>query len=337
MPLDQFIDSRFDRWDRNKDGALDVEEVDRKVEDHNVQGREAAVIFQIRRHLTAKGNQPRISREQLLTFAKDKAFAKSVDTTVKRLQTIDRDLFLPTDPELTTFHQGRLGDCYLLCTIAAQVHRSPKAIRDMIHPVVTGGFQVVFGDGQKIQVGRLTDAELLLGAKLDDRHGSWLAVLEKAYGIIRKHGRQQQGKYSAANGDSVPTETLGGGNSGTIIALLTGRQAAYLKLGKSSQRDQVHNLLADMTKRRRLLCAGVDVDKPPPGMGNHHAYAILGYDAKARQVTVFNPWGNNFMPKGPAGPANGYPTKLGQFTVPLDQFQQVFTRVAYETDKPVKK
>ncbi len=336
-PLSQFVDKHFDRWDRNKDGTLDLEEVDRKVEDHNVRGREAAVIFQIRRQLTAKGKPPRLAREQLLTLAEDKAFGKSVDATVKRLQTIDRELFLPTDPELSTFHQGRLGDCYLLCTVAAQVHRSPKAVRDMIRPVVTGGFQVVFGDGQKIQVGRLTDAELLLGAKLDDRHGSWLAVLEKAYGIIRKHGRQTQGKYSAANGDSVPTETLGGGNSGTIISLLTGHKAGYLKLGKSSKRDQVHNLLADMTKKRRLLCVGVDVDKPPPGMGNHHAYAIMGYDAKARQVTVFNPWGNNFTPKGAAGPANGYPTKLGMFTVPLDQFQQVFTRVAYETDKPLAK
>ena len=338
-PLSQFIDKHFDRWDRNKDGALDLEEVDRKVEDHNVQGREAAVIFQIRRHLTAKGNPPRISRQQLLTLAQDKAFEKSVDATVKRLQTIDRELFLPTDPELSTFHQGRLGDCYLLCTIAAQVHRNPKAIRDMIRPVVTGGFQVVFGDGQKIQVARLTDAELLLGAHLDSQHGSWLAVLEKAYGIIRKHGREKQGKYSAANGDYVPTETLGGGSSGAIISLLTGHQAGSLKLGKSSQREQVHNLLADMTKKRRLTCAGVDLekDKPPPGMGNHHAYAILGYDAKARQVTVFNPWGNNFTPKGTAGPADGYPTKLGMFTVPLEQFQQVFARVSYETDKPLKK
>ena len=299
VPLNQFIDKHFDRWDLNKDGALDLEEVDRKVEDHNVRGREAAVINQIRRQLTAKGKPPRLTHEQLLTLAQDRAFAKSVDATVKRLQTIDRELFLPTDPELTTFNQGRLEDCYLLSTIAAQVHRSPKAIRDMIQPVVTGGFQVVFGDGQKIQVGRLTDAELLLGAKLDDHHGSWLAVLEKAYGIIRKHGRQQQGKYSAANGDSVPTETLGGGNSGTIITLLTGHQAGSLKLGKTAPRDQVHNLLVDMTKKRRLVCAGVSVDKPPPGMGNHHAYAILAYDASAAAIDRIQSLGQQLHPQGP--------------------------------------
>jgi hypothetical protein len=336
-PLNQFVDSRFDRWDRNKDGARDLEEVDRKVEDHNVQGREAAVIFQIRQRLTAKGAQPHLTRQQVLTLAQDKAFEKSVDATVKQLQTIDRELFLPTDPDLSTFHQGRLGDCYLLCTIAAEVHRNPKPVRDMIRPVVTGGFQVVFGDGQKIPVDRLTDTELLLGARLDSRHGSWLAVLEKAYGVIRERDRRKQGKYSATKGDSVPTETLGGGSTGTIISLLTGHQADSLKLGNSAQREHLHNLLADTIKKKRLLCASVDGDKAPPGMGNHHAYAVFGYDSQRRQVTVFNPWGNNFTPKGAAGPANGYPTKLGQFTVPLDQFQQVFTHVAYETDKPLKK
>ena len=65
------------------------------------------------------------------------------------------------------------------------------------------------------------------------------------------------------------------------------------------------------------------------------AYAILGYDAKRQQVSIFNPWGNSFTPKGVSGPANGYPTQRGLFTVPLDQFQQVFTRVFYESDKPL--
>ena len=346
--LNQFIDEHFARWDRNHDGVLDLDEVDRKVEDHSVRGREAAVIFRIRQHLTAKGNQPRLSRQELLSLAKDRAFDKSVEATVKQLKTIDRELFLPTDPDLSTFHQGRLGDCYLLCTIAAQVHRSPKAIRDMIHPQVTGGFQVVFGDGQKILVAPLTDGELLLGAKMDSRHGSWLAVLEKAYGVIRERDRVKKSKKPAnagggvpvgspSGGNLVPVETLGGGNPATIISLLTGRQTASLTLGKTARREQVHNLLADMTRKRRLICLTEHVDKSPPGIGNHHAYAILGYDIQRRQVSIFNPWGNNFTPKGSAGPANGYPTQHGLFTVPLDQFQQVFTRVFYESDKPLAK
>ncbi len=183
---------------------------------------------------------------------------------------------------------------------------------------------------------------------MDSRHGSWLAVLEKAYGIIRERDRVKKSRKSVkaggavpvetpGGGNLVPVETLGGGNPAVIISLLTGRQAASLTLGKTARREQVHNLLADMTKKRRLICLTEHVDKPPPGIGNHHAYAILGYDVKRRQVSIFNPWGNNFTPKGAPGPANGYPTQRGLFTVPLDQFQQVFTRVFYESDKPLAK
>ena len=334
--LSEFVEKHFDRWDRNHDGMLVLDEVERKVEDHSVHGREAAVVFRIRQHLTAKDHQPRLSRQELLTLADDHSFEKSVEATVKQLETIDRELFLPTDPDLSSFHQGRLGDCYLLCAIAAQVHRRPQAIRDMIHPEVTGGFQVVFGNGQKIPVAPLTDTELLLGASLDSRHGSWLAILEKAYGIIRERDLVKKNKNSGKTVDPVPVETLNGGNPGSIISLLTGQQAASLTLGKTAHREQVHDLLVDTTKKRRLICLIVHVDKPPPGIGNHHAYALLSYDVKRREAMIFNPWGNNFTPKGAPGPANGYPTKLGQFTVPLDEFLEVFTRVVYETDKPLE-
>ena len=37
-------------------------------------------------------------------------------------------------------------------------------IRSMIHPLATGGFDVEFGNGQKIKVATLTDCELLVRA-----------------------------------------------------------------------------------------------------------------------------------------------------------------------------
>ncbi len=116
--LTQLIEKHFDQWDRNHDGNLELAEVDRQVENHNVQGRQAAVISLLRRRLGAKDSQPRISHNELLKLAKNPAFEKSFEATVKQLETIDRELFLPTDPDLSTFHQGRLGDCYLLSTIA---------------------------------------------------------------------------------------------------------------------------------------------------------------------------------------------------------------------------
>src|SRR5581483_8043840 len=160
---------------------------------------------------------------------------------------------------------------YLLATIAAQVHRDPKVIREMIHPEATGGLRVVFGDGRKIEVPALTDGELLLGAKLDSRHGSWLTVLEKAYGIIRQHERGKNGEPAHGN-ELVPLETLNFGYASEIIALLSGRRAETLRLGKASHPDQVHNLLAEVTEKRRLVCAGTSYDKAPPGIVTHHYY-----------------------------------------------------------------
>ena len=206
----------------------------------------------------------------------------------------------------------------------------------MIHPLVTGGFQVVFGDGQKIRVPTLTDGELLVGARMDSRHGCWLAVLEEACGIIHRRDARKS-KTPSKYRDIVPIESFRGGNPAETISLMTGRQTASLGLGKQSDREKLHNVLADTTKKRRLICLSENIDKPPPGIATGHCYAILGYDANRRVVTIFNPWGNAFKPKGAPGPANGYPTEHGQFVVPLDEFRQVFSSITYETDKPLAK
>jgi hypothetical protein len=335
--LAQLVEKHFARWDKNHDNVLDLYEVDRLIEDHSVHGRLAALVVSLRYHMTKKGNSPVLPRKELLKLVEEHDFEKSVGRAAKHLQMIDRELFLPTDPDLATFNQGRLDDCYLLAVIAGQAHRSPKAIREMIHPEVTGGFRVVFGDGQKIEVPPLTDGELLLGAKLDSRHGSWLAVLEKAYGIIRKRERAKKADQAARAAATVPVETLNWGNSGEIISLITGRQTGSLRLGKSSKAEEVHNLLAEVSKKKRLVCAGTSHDKAPPGIVLNHAYAILGYDAHERQVKIFNPWGNDFTPKGSAGMTHGYSTKKGRFTIPLDQFQKVFSDVVYETSRRIAK
>lgn len=336
-PLSQVVERHFARWDKDHDDALALLEVDRLIEDHSIHGRLAALVVCLRNQMTSKDHPPKLSHQQLLKLVEERDFAKSVEQNAKHLETIDRELFLPADPNLATFNQGRLEDCYLLSAIAAQVHRSPKAIHEMIHPQVTGEFRVLFGDGQTIQVPALTEAELLLGARLDNRHGSWLAVLEKSYGIIRKRDRIKKGDKTAGTTAIVPVDTLNFGDSAVTISLLTGRHSESLKLDKSSHPDQVHHLLTDITKKRRLVCVGKNKDKGPPGIVTNHVYTILAYDENERHVNIFNPWGNNFTPKGAPGTANGYATKNGQFTVPLDQFHTVFSDVIYETDRPLSK
>ena len=93
---------------------------------------------------------------------------------------------------------------------------------------------------------------------MDSRHGSWLASGQGLRHHPRTRSRQEkqevgQGRRHRAGGNAQRRQpragrTLGGGNPATIISLLTGRQAASLTLGKTARRQQVHNLLADMTR-----------------------------------------------------------------------------------------
>jgi hypothetical protein len=51
-------------------------------------------------------------------------------------------------------------------------------------------------------------------------------------------------------------------------------------------------------------------------------------------VTIWNPHGSDFMPKGPDGPANGYARKDGVFKAPLAEVAQWARSFHIETDKP---
>jgi hypothetical protein len=81
----------------------------------------------------------------------------------------------------------------------------------------------------------------------------------------------------------------------------------------------------------------VEMDNPEsdaqkiPGIGYHHAYAIMGFDLKTDQVTVWNPWGQHFEPKGPEGAGHGFATEHGIFHIPLATLYQHFSTVHLET------
>jgi hypothetical protein len=50
-------------------------------------------------------------------------------------------------------------------------------------------------------------------------------------------------------------------------------------------------------------------------------------------VTIWNPHGNTFKPKGAQGLKNGYATSKGVFTMPVEEMVRVFRGLVYETDR----
>ena len=94
-----------------------------------------------------------------------------------------------------------------------------------------------------------------------------------------------------------------------------------------------------MLAHRKL--AGVNMGRQPPagqakipGIGYHHAYAVFGFDPKTDLVTLWNPWGQNFQPKGQEGVAHGFATKHGIFRIPLKTLYAQFSNMVWETNEP---
>lgn len=284
-----------------------------------------------------------------------------------RIEKTDRDLFKSErGVTIDHCHQGPLGDCFLVAPLGGLAKRNPAAFKDMITPL-TGdeGYNVKFGNGRTVRVSPLTDAEIAISSTTGDKGGQdglWLAVLEKAYGSLRREDNPARHEMESAT-DAIAK----GGSSAGVIQMLTGHRTERIVL-KRARKGWIPEEF-DRNKRRiapaagtvpmepagdvdvlaskvragvkaamdagRLVATGTGQEHQPPGISGKHAYAVIGYDAPEDTLTLWNPHGNTFKPKGEPGRAAGYPTKAGIFAIPVKDFVRVFIGVTIETDKPV--
>jgi hypothetical protein len=336
----------FSEWDRNHDGKLDLKEINAAIENPQVHGDESAVAVVFRRHLQTDDEEKTngLTLAEAWSLADDPGIQKSISGKAGHIETINHSLFAPGDPNLATFHQGGIGDCYLLAVIGAFVYQHPQTVRTMIQPQADGTFQVHFGNGKMVTVEPVTDAELIMGASEGRSHGIWLSVLEKAYARIDLEAKERKNGEDIEADDTVTTDFIGhGGYYSPAMVLLTGHKAAGAPLGRWVKQDpqgglgKAQVLLAKLSGEHKLMAVATGGDKTrplPKGIGRGHIYGVLGYDAVRDMVIVFNPWGNQVKPAGPPGLVNGYPTQHGIFEVPLGEFIQIFNGFTYETEKP---
>ena len=280
-------------------------------------------------------------------------FQASYVASLRRIRTSKRDLFCDDTPDLDHCHQGPLGDCYFVAAVGAFVHRDSAAVKQMIQPRPEGGYQVRFADGKTVAVPPLTDAEIALSGTTGDE-GLWLPVLEKALGAWRHQTDPRRYAMETAT-DAIAK----GGSSATILRMLTGHQTRQLALkrrprgtvpgpdGKPVPKPPVPAASADelavkvraevgtALAQKRLVACGTGTEAQPPGISGKHAYAVLAFDADQDQLTLWNPHGNAFRPRGEPGLAHGYATQAGVFRIPVRDFVQVFNGVAVETDQPL--
>jgi Calpain family cysteine protease len=334
----------FSQWDGNHDGVLDLKELNAVIENPNVRGSDAAVAVYLHRQLQVnKEGQNGLSLAEVLALASDPQIQKNISGKAWRIAAINHSVFAPGDPNLATFHQGGIGDCYLLAVIGALAFHHPEMVRTMIQQT-NGGFQVRFGNGRTVSVGPLTDAELIMGASEGRDHGVWLSVLEKACAQIDFENKERKIGTNIEADEAVMTDFIGhGGYYAPVMTLFSGHRAAgaplerWVKQDPRAGIDRAHELLAKLSVQHKLMAVATGGNKNkrlPKGIPHGHVLAVLGYDPVNRMVVVFNPWGNHFTPKGEPGLVNGYRTDHGIFDVPLNEFIQIFSSFTYETDRP---
>ncbi len=350
------VEKRFPEWDTDRNGVLTPDEIDRLTVDPKWKGDDAAAIATLKLSMRSKKEpinslaladlqtaSTRNLRPEDDELPAANGVAKKPDTLQSRfdrasraIRSAKRDLFLDPTPDLDKFHQGRIGDCFFVSMVGAMVERDPSSVRNMIGQLPDKSYDVHFGNKQHVNIQPLTDVEYALVSTTGDE-GVWLPVLEKAFGSLRMETKPEDQRVQSAT-DSIAR----GGNIGNSIQILTGHKAERIALkpdrnpeakDKVAFLDKLRAKLTAGTEAKRIMGAGTDENPGVPGVNPNHAYAIFSYDPKTDSLSMWNPHGNTFRPKGTPGLANGYPTKGGRFTVPLSDFAVTFRGLFIETDQ----
>jgi hypothetical protein len=335
----------FRSWDHDGNGALSNDEVSRLVASPRVKGEQAAALAAIRRYQRQPEAKANISRAFLLAPEKHEPKGPKLGGNflpfLEHIRSTPHKLFATAGaPTMSGMAQGPLGDCYFVATVGALVRLRRAEVRKMFHPQGDGSCEVVFGDGERVKVPPITDAQIALGS-YTGREGLWLTTLEVADGSLRAGHRRT---------DAAALDIIHGGNTAHVIERLTGHKAERIGIRKRSGghepptgsevtalKAKVREVLKACEAERRVVTTSIGKSGVPPAMGHNHAYAILGLEGA--NVRVWNPWGahNNHTPKGKPGLKAGYVTRDGQFSLPLDDFVHLFGEISFETSKKLER
>lgn len=325
------VTANFCAWDTDHDGTLSKQELAAAIKNPENKGAMAAALAALKR-----GRVPGELTTANLRHLPDKDKARLLSLYKQFLKRINgatnRDLYPSGAPQLTTIHQGRMGNCYCLAPLGAMLNRDPQDIANLFS-VQPGGNVLVRFAGGPVLVTPPTDAELALTAG-NSHDGVWINLYEKAMGQARNE-RMPTNKRASLDIDAIAT----GGSPEPILSYLTGHKVGGFSIQFAQSPDAAAKLehlrqqLADATAQRRLMTCGTG-EVTTPGLSPHHIYAVLEYDHNSDSVKLWNPHGNNFTPDGPPCLTNGYPTTNGIFRVPLADLPHQFTHVSIERAEP---
>jgi hypothetical protein len=185
------------------------------------------------------------------------------------------------------------------------------------------------GAKYEVRIKKPTQSEIALYANAQD-NGLWLSIMEKAYAQVRKQnyddffgGFFSKDAYRVLDGQSL--------KDGMKI-VTRNDPAAYLtgnKLTEAAVEKQLKAVMATADpqtgfgKLRVIVTAATPNDPTWKGETTKlipgHAYAVIGYNVKTKELTIVNPWNN---------PAYTYGTT---FTMKLDVFVKNYGALCVES------
>ena len=254
---------------------------------------------------------------------------------------------------LDHMRQGPLSDCFFLASLGSLLVQRSEQLKSLLTPLPDGTFRASFPGQAPFIVRRPTDAELAISS-VSAGDGCWLPVTEKAFGQFRMLKRGFDEDVEAT--DSISH----GGRTGPTIDLLSGNRHKSLLVAPSVEQRQAeagkvlpqlraeildairdHRLMTVSVMARAVDAAGRIVEGTdhgtaphiPPGITRHHAYAIISYDEPGDVIGLWNPRGQNFVPKGTPGLEHGYRTEHGRFALPLVEAYSFCTNFTFEFPK----
>lgn len=306
------IRTNFAGWDTNKDGSLGRAEIDTLVVRPEIAGPTAAAVATIKQLQRGKVDLKSFDLEDLAGL--ETTHAKKYEANMRRIRGKGTALFAAGDPDISKIHQGSIADCFVLAAIGSICERRPGVIRKLLVDKGAKGCDVLLPGGT-IHVPWPTDTEICLGSGLEGQ-GLWLNVLEKSMGMVMA---ERKGKEAESVTDAISS----GGSSAPILEALTGKDAQRAKfLGTPDPVAAWQAFAKDLTSNDRPGVVYTGNRELPPGINQKHAYAVISTDGV--KVTLWNPHGNSFRPKGSPGLKNGYPTKDGRFTLPITEAASIF-------------
>ena len=323
--LDEVLAANLPAWTGGT-GVVEKHRLQALANSPNIRGEDAAALAALLRQFKKAPftSLPTATLDSLGT-AREK-LEHDYRTCIQKLDKVQRVLFVSGRPDFEQLRQGPAGDCYLFSGAGWMARFHPERIVEMIHPLKDGRYLVRFADGEWAVVAAPTDTELAYNESIATvGDGIWMAVLEKAVGTLDEN---KSAKTRAVLDPSLRVNI--GGSPKLDVRRWTGRPVETLRLHDRAPHGRVREALVAMQRHRLMAQAVVPRSARTGPLPGNHVYAVLGFDSQTDVLTVWNPWGDEFTPKGPAGVRYGWPRRHGVFQIPFADFVRVFSSLDVE-------